>query len=564
MRSSLVVSAVALAAIAACRSGQMASTPPPAPTRPIANTAAPIDSLLRAEWQKRGIVPAHRVADESFLRRASLDIIGRIPTIAEIQTFEREPSPERRAHAVERLLAGPEYAERWANYWDDVLLGDDVRGRVVDERGFHDWLRVEFAGNARWNRMVFDLLTAAGVNRNNEPASGMSPAAGSDAKMAGDTSVELMPAAHDAPVNPAVNWFLKYKDTPQDLAGTVASTFLGVRIQCAQCHDHKTEKWTQDDFRRLAACFIKTRAFAVDKDASGPKRLAVQDVAKTPQKLTKNPDLEPLTRASPAAIDGTDLSKELNRREALARWITAEQNPWFAKAIVNRLWGEFLGRGFVEPVDDFRASNPALMPAVLDALAADFVHQGYDLKALIRTIASTEAYQLAPESAAGSGEPGALWSRFPLKPLGPDALFDSVAVATDLDEMLAARKEGDFAKAKAQLRKQFNFLFDVDEQSHPADYEGTIPQALILMNGRPVSRVTNTARHGALLKVLSMPEDDGHKLETLFLRTLSRRPSPEENARLLPYVAEKGGEKIARYEDVLWALLNSSEFVFNH
>jgi hypothetical protein len=186
------------------------------------------------------------------------------------------------------------------------------------------------------------------------------------------------------------------------------------------------------------------------------------------------------------------------------------------------------------------------------------------LKSLIRTIVATEAYQLSARPVTGSTEPGALWSRFALKPLGPDALLDSVAVATDLDEMLAAKKDGDFAKAKAQLRKQFSFLFDVDEESHPNGYEGTIPQALMLMNGRPVVRVTNTARHGALLKVLSMPEDDEHKLETLFLRTLSRPPTAEEKTKLLAFVAETGGQKLERFEDLMWALLNSSEFVFNH
>jgi hypothetical protein len=204
------------------------------------------------------------------------------------------------------------------------------------------------------------------------------------------------------------------------------------------------------------------------------------------------------------------------------------------------------------------------VPELLDRLAVDFARQGYDLKLLVKTMVGTEAYQLSSDPALDSSEPGELFSRFPLKPLGPDELFDSVAVATDLDEMLAQSKDGDFAKAKAQLRKQFNFLFDVDEEVHSTTYEGTIPQALMLMNGKPLARVTNTARHGALLKVLSAPEDDEQRLETLFLRTLSRKPTPDEKSRLLIFVGETGGKKLERYEDLLWALLNSSEFVFNH
>jgi hypothetical protein len=559
------------AAVGACRpSGRTAAVPPPVASPAPAALPRPssaIDALLRAEWERGRIAPAPRVDDLGFLRRASLDIIGRIPTLAEIDAFARDRAEERRARVVDRLLASKEYAEHWANYWDGVLLGDDVRGKVIDEPGFRQWLSAKFEKDTPWDRVVFDLVTASGVNRGPDPddAAAEPPAPEAKMDMAEALPMERGPRSGDDAINPAVNWLLKYKDTPQDLAGNVSSTFLGVRIQCAQCHDHKTEKWTQNDFRRLAACFMRTRSFSVEPGKSdGPKRLAVQDVSKTPGKLTKNPDLEPLTRAAPAALDGTDLSQDPNRREALARWITSPKNPWFAKAIVNRLWGEFLGRGFVEPIDDFRTSNPALAPEVLDRLGQDFVADSYDLKSLIRTIAATEAYQLSSRPEAGSSEPGALWSRFALKPLGPDELLDSVAVATDLDEMLAAKKDGDFAKAKAQLRKEFNFLFDVDEESHPAGFEGTIPQALMLMNGRPVVRVTNTARHGALLKILSMPEDDDHKLETLFLRTLSRRPTPAENAQLVAFVAETGGQKLERFEDLMWALLNSSEFVFNH
>jgi hypothetical protein len=576
MKVSPILCAVAIAAAGgACRSAGRApvhepvATGAPSPAPP-PRPAASIDALLRAEWAKRQIVPAAPVDDLRYLRRASLDIIGRIPTVTEIEALEKDTSADRRAKVVERLLQSKEYADHWSNYWDSVLLGDNVRGKVIDEAGFRGWLGAQFANNLPWDRMVFALVTAAGVNRDNGADDGaVAPAVKAEPKMdmADALPAETAGQSGVAPTNPAVNWLIKYKDTPQDLTGNVASTFLGVRIQCAQCHDHKTEKWTQEDFRRLAACFMRTRAFNVESDENGgPKRLAVEDVSKTPNRLAKNPDLEPLSRAEPKALDGTDLSKDPNRREALARWITSRQNPWFAKAIVNRLWGAFLGRGFVEPVDDFRVSNPALAPEALDRLAQDFVAQNYDLKSLIRTIASTEAYQLSSQGAPSQSvtEPGALWSRFSLKPLGPDELLDSVAVATDLDEMLAAKKDGDFVKAKAQLRKQFNFLFDVDEESHPAGYEGTVPQALMLMNGRPVIRVTNTARQGALLKVLSMPEDDDRKLETIFLRTVSRPPTAEEKSRLLPYVSEPGGKKLERYEDLMWALLNSSEFVFNH
>jgi hypothetical protein len=229
------------------------------------------------------------------------------------------------------------------------------------------------------------------------------------------------------------------------------------------------------------------------------------------------------------------------------------------------MWGYFLGRGFVEPVDDFRASNPGEMRELLDAMAKDFASHGYDIKRLIATITATRAYQLSspPAPGASAGE-SALWSRFPLKPLAPDELLDSIAVATDLDDVLAGRGEGELERAKAQLRKQFDFLFDVDEESHAATYEGTIPQALMLMNGRVVNRTMRIGRQGALLKIIAMPTSDERRVEALYLRTLSRKPTPEEAKVALSAIPERGVARQQAFEDIFWALLNSSEFVFNH
>jgi len=537
---------------AACRSGGSRTSHVEAPRavlEPPAFGAETIDDMLRTEWASRGIVPAGRSDDPTFLRRVYLDVVGRIPTLEEIRAAMLDTSPDRRARIIDDLLASPAYADRWTDYWDDVLLGDYVRPNVVDRAGFRAFLHARLASQTPWNRLVFDLVTATGVNRQGGPE----PTGRDEAAPFGATHA-------------AVNWILKYQNNPADMAGSVSRTFLGVRIQCAQCHDHKTEDWKQRDYQSFASCFAGTRTVRLDSESGGGRapRIAVLDAHRRKPSAAREPELVEILRAPPTALDGTDLSDTANPREAVAAWITSAQNPWFAKAIVNRLWGELLGRGFVDPIDDFRVSNPALAPAVMERLAAEFVARGYDLRYLIGTICRTEAYQKSSEPALPYQVEPAFWSRFPLKPLRPEVLLDSLAVATDLDELLTGTKDGDLAKAKAQLRKQFQATFDVDEESHAASYEGTIPQALMFMNGRPLDRATHAGRQGALLKVLSMTGSDEEKVDNLFLRTLSRPAKPEETKRILPRLAQRGTSRLDAFEDVMWALLNSSEFAFNH
>jgi hypothetical protein len=528
-----------------------------------------IDKMLEEAWKQQRIVPAGDVGDGRFLRRAYLDIAGRIPTVDELTAFLGDASLDKRAKAIDALLASPDYARHWTSYWDDVFLGDKVDKNIVDRDELDRWLSSLFAANVPWDEMAYRLLTAQGINRV-RPAEGEAMEKPPPPAMASMTGAavpdERAPLPSSSQLNGAVNWLLKYKDDPQDLAGNVSATFLGVKIQCAQCHDHKTEPWKQRDFQQFAACLTTAKTVALDESSDqGPKRFAVFEVKKPFVRVNKQPELAAIAEASPVTLDGTDLSQAPSRREALADWMRAPNNRWFAKAIVNRMWAYFMGRGFVEPVDDFRASNPPILPELLDALAADFVAHHDDLKHLIAGITKSRAYQLgADRGLSPPAAPPVLWSRYPLKPLGPDELLDSIAVATELDNLLAGKNAGEFGTAKTQLRKQFSFLFDVDEESHPTSYEGTIPQALLLMNGRPLSRATNTVRQGALLKILAMPGTDEGKLDALFLRTVARKATPEERDRLLPLLQGRAGQRQEAFEDVFWALLNSSEFIFNH
>ncbi|MFS8072034.1 MAG: DUF1553 domain-containing protein, partial [Byssovorax sp.] len=317
----------------------------------------------------------------------------------------------------------------------------------------------------------------------------------------------------------------------------------------------------------------------------------------------KEPEIKAIVAAAPTGLDGTDFSSSENRRQALATWMTAPDNPWFARAAVNRLWAHFLGRGFVDPITDFRPGNPAVVPELLDALAKDFVTSGYDLQRLIRIICATEVYQRASVGKTKDK----LWSRFRTEPLAPDELLDSLVVATRADAV-AERGKKNLDAIRERLDKQISFLFDVDEESDEADYDGSIPQALFLLNGGFVNSSARAIPGSALAEVLALPGGDDEKIQSLYLRTLSRMPDASEIAsakELLatPAIEEeeppadpkleakanvkgKAKEKATKvkgpgkgaagargravpgktraYEDLFWALLNSSEFALNH
>ncbi len=539
--------------------------PPFSPAAPVGLTAVDVDAAIRAAWTKEGITPAPTTDDARYLRRAYLDITGVIPPLDVVTAFLADGAADKRAKLVASLLASPRYADHWTDLWDRVLLGRDVRARLVDRDAFRGWLHGELAKNVGWNRMVIDLLTATGENR--------SEATG------------------------AVNWFVKYRDTPQDLAGSASKIFLGVQIQCAQCHDHKTEKWKTDDFRRFAACFARTRTESVGDAAMKQKTFAVTDADNIAMRKRKEPEIKAIVAAAPTALDGTDFSSSENRRAALATWMTAPDNPWFARAAVNRLWAHFLGRGFVDPITDFRPGNPGVVPELLDALAKDFVSSGYDMQRLIRLICATEVYQRA---AAGASR-DKLWSRFRTEPLAPDELLDSLVVATKADAV-AERGKKSLEAVRERLDKQISFLFDVDEESDAPDHDGSIPQALFLLNGGFVNGSARAIPGSALTEVLALAGDDDEKIKSLYLRTLSRAPDAgelatarevlatpaieDEEATADPKLDAKGtgkGKKVkgrgrgvtavkaraaqgkkAAYEDLFWALLNSSEFALNH
>ena len=593
-----------------------------------ADTATVVNQKIRSAWKVNNITPTGTVDDAQYLRRVYLDIVGTIPTAEAVREFLQDTSSNKRQRVVSSLLKDPKYAQNWTNYWDSVLMGRTYRAQTLDKVAWKQWLNKQFANNVPFNKFVYDLISAEGINStggNVSKAAGLNRRPDQMAIRSSEdlktNSIEDGAITPQGRVNGAVNWILKYQATPADLAGNASKIFLGVQIQCAQCHDHKTEKWKQDDFRKFTACFMNARPRQVGEYEKGSiRRVDLEDANRQfagagKKAMGRNEYLN----QPPMALDGTDFSNAANRRKGLAAWMTTPENPWFAQAIVNRMWNHFLGRGFVEPVDDFRPGNPVVMPEVLNVLTKDFVAHDFDVKYLIRLITSTEAYQRTSLAGAKADPENKYYSRFRLKPIGPEQTLDSLILSTGVGTLLEKISGGNLEALKFSILRQLTFLFDVDEEFEQKDFEGTIPQALLLLNSNLTNRTTQPIPGSALAHILNDAVSDNQVIEELYLRTLSRKPTISETKKWLEFVNaprdvvvtapspqpeiskreerkmfdrkqiaqnkafKKGGSgpdlltrfptkyntfeaspKMQAFEDMFWTLLNSSEFVFNH
>lgn len=507
-----------------------------------------VDRILADAWTRRGIVPNPAADDATFLRRVTLDLVGTLPTPEEIEAFLADTSTDKKGKLVRGLVSGPKFAPFWSRYWTEALLGHARPARGVDREAFRAWLEESFRAGRGWDRVAFDVLRASGSN---EPDPG-----------------DVSPSE---PPNPAVAWTLAYVAKPADIAGHASRDFLGVQIQCAQCHDHKTESWKRTDFWNFASAFARVRVTSAGMDAkgAGARRVIVEDVRKLPPRAKNDPDNEALATAKPKALDGSLLDPD-DPRAAMARWIVDRKNPWFARAFVNRMWGHFLGRGFVNPTDDMRPSNPPELPELEALLADDFASHGFDPRRLVSALALTRVYGLAAGDPEGEarGKEVPLWSRFRVTPLGPSELTDALLEASGTRALLEDGKPDALEALRNRALRAYGFLFDVDEDSDAPDYEGSMAGALAGLNGQLVAKATLLAPKSALFALVRDTKDDDAIVRALFLRTLGRPPREDERARANELVrVPPGSRPMVRakgFEDLLWALLNSSEFQFNH
>lgn len=473
---------------------------------------------------KQGAV-APLADDSEFLRRVYLDLAGVIPPADRVVAFLQDKSPGKRAVVIDELLASPRYGQHQADRWESLLMIRDSTNRRLKSQPLYDWLAERFNKNVPWNRMIADLLTATGTQEENG----------------------------------ASTFFIALR-TPDKLTDQVTGLFLGVQLQCAQCHDHPFDRWKRDDYWSMASFFSKVRA--------GGKKVGLAknglEVVNENGRGKKVPPIDSALNLAPKFLGGDRPTLKPNDpyRPALASWLTSPENPYFARAIVNRTWAQYFGRGLVNPIDNISDTAAVTHPELFDGLTKQLVASSFNLKALTRGICNSQAYQRTsaqPSTGESSGD-APLYHQMAIRPMTPEQLFDSLAsvLGTLREEREPLRKGG--KKAPPTLnRPRFVAFFDVPDGAEPTEYTVGIPQVLQLMNSPQMNQDSTIIKE---LEKAHLPPRQA--LDRLYLATLSRRPSVAERRRLLTFLKANAQSPRDAYADVLWVLLNSSEFSLNH
>lgn len=494
-----------------------------ADTKPTSESmVARIDQLLTSAWDGEDIEPAEPCDDSTFIRRAYLDLTGVIPPVSAVRRFLDDQSPEKRSRLIDQLIHSPGYTRHQSNRWRHLLVPDAASVPSQDLVALDEWLHRQFLDNLRFDRVVADLLLAG----------------------------------RSAP-GPAV-FFTAQQVQPEKLAAETASTFLGLQIECAQCHDHPYDDWTQRDFWGLAAFFARL-AQQPRSNQNSPSALRDLDAGEV--------TLPDSTEVIEPRFPGSELSPDDfpgNRREKLASWIAARDNPYFARSIVNRAWAQLFGRGIVDPVDDLSSANPPSQPQLLDELTQFFVRTGFDLRELYRVLANSQAYQMPTRDGEVPISPGS-FARMAIKPLSPEALYDSlsrIVIRPELSEDGRRMTESPLLDTNRQA-----FLEGMTASGRSkTDYHAGILQALSLLNGVETATASSPDADGLLTAVGAPLFTDEQRIETLFLASLARRPTTPEMDTCLGVLAqaESSQDRQAALSDILWALINCAEFALNH
>lgn len=491
-----------------------------------------IDELIAVDWNENEVVSASPADDAEYLRRTWLDIAGKIPTAADTQDFLDDSSADKRRQLVDELLNGPNYVVHSANIWRRVLIPEadsnfNIRFMLP---GFESWLRQRFDEDTAYDDLVHEILTT--------------PVAGVSAFQNGNN------------LNP-VAFYQSKEIKPENLAAATSRMFLGIRIECAQCHDHPFDTWKQNDFWGYATFFA-----AMQRRNRGNGFLGQLQEFFTRRTLTV-PDTSEVVEATYLTGESPRIPSGSSARITLAEWVTAKENPYFAKTVANRIWGHYFGIGIVDPVDDFSETNPPSHPELLDLLASEFVAHDFDLKFLVRAITASRTYQLTSAARSPDETDPRLFARMPVKGMTAEQLYDSIAQAIGMYESFDQMQRSRFGRTqRLQFVEQFS-----DSVSTPTERQTSVLQALSLMNGQLVTNATDLNASRTLAGVVDYPGfTDTERIDVLFLATVNRRPRPEERERFLKHVESGGTEDSTRkaLSDVFWILLNSSEFSLNH
>lgn len=495
-----------------------------------------IDRLAADKFGEIGISPSPLCDDATFLRRAYLDAIGTLPTTEQASAFLNSTDPDKRNQLIDALLGltgdpardihNNAYAAFWALKWADLIRSNSD---AIGEQGMwalHNWLTASFRDNKPFNRFVRELITARGSTFSNGPAN-----------------------------------YYRIARNPQDLTEATSQIFLGIRLQCAKCHHHPYETLGQEDYYRFAAFFARVGNKNSQEFGIFGRETVV--VARSSGEVS-HPRTGQVMKPTP--LHGKPTAEKRDRRQALAEWLTADDNPYFARNIVNRYMAYLLGRGLVEPIDDQRATNPPSNVALMDALAADFVKSGYNVKHLLRTIMRSRLYQLDSQPSKSNAADSRFYSHYNVKRLAAEPLLDAVDAATGVQtkfekvplgtraiELPDARYNNYFLNTFGKPRRQG--VCECERVSDP-----NLAQALHTLNGDIVTAKI-TAPKGRVARLLAAKKPHGEIVDELYLATLSRRPNSREQAVWRQQLVEAPDAK-AFYEDLLWSLLNSKHFLF--
>ncbi len=483
-----------------------------------------IDELVDAKLSKLNIVPSGLCDDADFLRRVHLDIIGTLPTAIEARAFLNDKKPGRRRKLVDDLLKRPEYADFWALKWADLLRVDRLKLGHKGAYNYYRWIRDSFASNRSYNQFAREIVTATG-------------------------------SLNDAPSG----YLYKAVGDPGKVASTVSQVLLGVRLECAQCHHHPYDRWSQSDYYGMQSFFTQVKF-------KGSPRGAILTTLTNP--TTKHPRygtnvfahalMEPQPTANPPG----------DRRKVLADWMTDAKNPLFAQNLVNRMWAHFLGRGIIEPVDDVRLTNPPTNPELLSGLSKRFVESGFNIHELIRTITSSRTYQLSSTPNATNERDEQNYSRALFKRVDAEVLFDAICQTTGVSEKFRGMPTGYRAIQlwDSQVPHYFLRLFGRPIRATPCECERTaetnVSQVLHILNS---PKIHDKLSHdgGRIAKLVRTVPDDGRLIEELYLTFYSRFPSADELATAASYFNENANRRQAA-EDIAWSMMNTVEFLFNH
>ena len=491
-----------------------------------------IDEKALIKFKKLGILPSDLCTDSEFIRRVYIDTLGVLPKASEVRYFLSNQRNDKRKNLINRLLDDPRYADTWANRWGDLFRPNIARVGLKSAYTIDDWIRRSFAENKPYDQMVREILTAKGSTHK---------------------------------VGPAVIY--RTRREPATLTTLFSQVFLGVRLECARCHHHPNEKWSQSDFYSFAAFFAELKRKGTG--ISPPISAGTEYFYHAPGGEVKHPVTGQIMTAAPLGGPSLVTSSGDDPRSTLANWMVVPDNPYFAKAMVNRIWGQFFGRGIVHPVDDFRASNPPVNPDILDALAYDFSDNGYDLKFLMRRIMESRLYQLSSTPNETNLQDTRSFSRFYRRRLSAENLEDIIEQVTGssneyLNLRTGARKvELWTTKMESPLLESFGLPNSSENCPCERDNRSSIIQALHLMNSNDL-QLQLADKNGRAANLVKAGLSPIEIVNELYLMLYSRWPTEEEKAIAVKAIKYNKNNLQKGVEDLMWALINTVEFVFNH